>query len=84
MGLLLPTVTELEQAILNALVEIETTERQLRAANMEPDLTPLLECIKAVSAKLPPTTHPTLRKLLAKRDYHQARLWLEKQAEPTA
>ncbi|MEI7733463.1 MAG: hypothetical protein WCO56_28085 [Verrucomicrobiota bacterium] len=72
-------MTELEKAILDALVEIEKTEQQMRAAQQEADLLPLLACIDAVSAKLPPTTHPALLKHLAKRDYSQARAWLKKQ-----
>jgi hypothetical protein len=70
-------MTEMEDAILRTLVELEETAAQMRAANPKPDLAPLFARIDELTRQLPPETDPQLLHFLHRKSYEKARLWLE-------
>ena len=71
------TMSKTEQAILDALHELDTTVRTIAAANPKPDLRPLFSRIDALTQQLPRDADPNLLHYLHKKSYEKARLWLE-------
>jgi hypothetical protein len=70
-------MTETEQELLQALLELERTVKSMLAASPKPDLLPLFERLDELTRRLPRQTDPTLLHYLHKKSYEKARLWLE-------
>jgi hypothetical protein len=70
-------MTETEQALWRALVELDDTAKAMPAANPKPSLLPLFARIDELASRLPRDTAPDLLHYLRKRSYEKARLWLE-------
>ena len=67
-------MTELEQAILRALVELDELVKSI--PNPKPNLLPIFAKLDQFAVELPPDADPSLRHYLAKKSYEKARLWL--------
>ncbi len=75
-------MTETEQAIWRALVELDSAVKLLPAANQKPDLLPLFARIDGLARQLPRDTPSDLLHYLRMKSYEKARLWLQgKEAE---
>jgi hypothetical protein len=70
-------MTETEQAILQALVELDATVRSMAAANPKPDLRPMFARVDELMGKLPRDADPNLLHYLRKKSYEKARLFLQ-------
>lgn len=70
-------MTETEQQILQALLELEATAARCRTENPPPPLTPIFTRLGELTAQLPPGSNHDLRHYLQRRSYEKARLWLE-------
>ena len=70
-------MTELEQNVLTALLELEQTIELMPQANPKPNLLPLFSRLDELTRKLPLTTDPTLLHYLHKKSYQKARLFLQ-------
>ncbi len=70
-------MTEIENQLLDALLELESTILRMPTANPKPNLLPLFERIDQLTARLPPATAPDLLHYLYKKSYQKARLWLQ-------
>jgi hypothetical protein len=70
-------MTETEQAILQALTELDRQVKAMATANPKPNLVPLFTRLDELSRQLPPNTSPDLRHYLQKKSYEKARLFLE-------
>lgn len=66
-----------EQAILDALRELEAAVASLRTVKPAPDLRPRLAHLQELTRQLPPGTDPTLLHYLHKQSWEKARLFLE-------
>ncbi len=75
-------MTQTEQQILDALVELETTVAQMKTARPKPNLLPIFARIEELTRTLPSDTDPALLHYLRKKSYEKARLFLQgRQAE---
>ena len=70
-------MTEIEQQILGALVDLEQAVAQMKTANPKPNLVPIFERIDELGRALPPTADPLLQHYLRKKSYEKARLFLQ-------
>ena|SRR6185436_12722406 len=70
-------MTETENKILGALVELETAVRSMASANPKPNLLPLFSRIDQLTHELPPQSDPLLFHYLHKKSYEKARLFLQ-------
>ena len=70
-------VTQTEQEILAALLELERAVASMAQANPKPNLLPLFARLDELTHALPPATDPTLLHYLHKKSYEKARLWLQ-------
>jgi len=70
-------MTETEQAILQALVELEAAVKGMATARPRPNLLPLFARIEALTGQLPKGTDPNLLHYLHKKSYEKARRFLE-------
>lgn len=70
-------MTDLEQATLATLQQLEATVRAGTAASSKPDLLPLFDRLDDLANRLPPETDPNLRHYLQRKSYEKARLLLE-------
>ena len=70
-------MTETEQLLLEALLELEEAVKSIRSVTPKPNLLSLFERIDALTEKLPLETDSTFRHYLQKRSYEKARLWLQ-------
>jgi len=70
-------VTEIEQQILHALIELEEKVQALPKANPKPNLLPVFARIDELAAQLPRSTPPVLLHYLQKKSYQKARFFLE-------
>ena len=70
-------MTELEQAILKSLVELDTAVRALAGSGAKPDLLPLFTRLDDLTHQLPRGSDPNLLHYLQKKSYEKARLLLE-------
>ncbi len=70
-------MTEKEQNVLDALLELERTIEAMAHAQPKPSLLPLFARLDALTRSLPPTTDPTLLHYLHKKSYQKARLFLQ-------
>ncbi len=70
-------MTETEQNILQALLDLEATVRTLPKANPKPSLLPHFTRLDELTGELPRDTDPSLLHYLHKKSYEKARLFLE-------
>jgi hypothetical protein len=70
-------MTELEQNILAALLELERTVAAMPLANPKPSLLPLFARLDDLTRSLPPSSDPLLLHYLHKKSYEKARLFLQ-------
>ena len=70
-------MSEQEQAILQTLLELETTVKNMREANPKPNLQPLFTRLEDLTRQLPKGTDPNLLHYLTRKSYEKARLFLE-------
>ena len=78
-------MTETENKILEALLELESAVRSMPAANPKPNLLPLFARLDELAGGLPRDTDPTLLHYLHKKSYEKARLFLQgREAENAA
>lgn len=78
-------MTETEQHILYALLELERTIEAMARTTPKPDLLPLFARLDGLTQGLPRATDPTLLHYLHKKSYQKARLFLqERDAENAA
>ena len=73
-----------EQAILQALLELERTVNSLPTAQPKPSLLPLFARLDELALGLPADTAPQLLHYLRKKSYGKARLWLQDRHEQIA
>jgi hypothetical protein len=77
-------MTEIEQQILGALVDLEQKVQELPKANPKPNLLPVFARIDELTGQLPRGTAPMLLHYLQKKSYQKARLFLEGRDEENA
>lgn len=70
-------MTEKEQSVLEALLELERTIEAMPRTTPKPNLLPLFARLDELTRTLPPTTDPTLLHYLHKKSYQKARLFLQ-------
>ena len=70
-------MTEMEQNVLQALLELERAVAAMPAANPKPSLLPLFLRLDELTRQLPHDTEPSLLHYLHKKSYEKARLFLQ-------
>jgi len=70
-------MTETEDAILQALTELDSAVKNMKTANPKPNLLPIFERIDRLARQLPRDTEPQLQHYLQKKSYEKARLFLQ-------
>lgn len=75
-------MTVTEQAVLEALLELDAAVRSMPGADPKPNLVPLFERIDALARQLPPGTNPELLHFLHRKSYEKARLLLQGSSTP--
>ena len=70
-------MTETENTILQALLELETAVQSIPTANPKPNLLPLFTRLDELAGRLPRDTDPSLLHYLHKKSYEKARLLLQ-------
>ena len=70
-------MSEVEQQLHQALVNLETAAQQVRTANPKPNLAALFQRIDDLAGQLPPTASPELAHYLQRKSYEKARQFLE-------
>jgi hypothetical protein len=70
-------MTETEDAILEALVQLDSAVKGMTTARPKPNLLPMFERIDALARQLPRGTNPQLLHYLQKKSYEKARLFLQ-------
>ena len=70
-------MTETEQSILQALLELERTVASMPTANPKPNLLPMFLRIDELTRQLPRESDPSLMHYLHKKSYEKARLLLQ-------
>ena len=70
-------MSELEQDILKALIELENSVKAFPSSNPKPNLLPLFEHLDGLTGRLPPDADPNLLHYLRKKSYEKARLLLQ-------
>ncbi len=77
-------MTETENRILQALLDLEVAVRSMPAATSKPSLLPFFSRLDELTCQLPAETDPGLLHYLRKKSYEKARLFLQgKDAENT-
>jgi hypothetical protein len=70
-------MTQAEQDVLQALLELERAVASMPAANPKPDLRPIFARLDELTRQLPRDTDPSLLHYLHKKSYEKARLFLQ-------
>ena len=70
-------MTEIEQQILRALLDLEDAVRRMPTANPKPNLMALFGRIDELAVQLPKDADPTLLHYLHRKSYEKARLFLQ-------
>jgi hypothetical protein len=70
-------MSERENAILQALVDLDTIVKSMATAAPKPNLLPIFEQIDGLARQLPRGTDPQLLHYLQKKSYEKARLFLQ-------
>lgn len=70
-------MTTHEKAILDALLELESTVKEMSRAQPKPSLLPLFSKLDQLTQQLPKDADPELLHYLHRKSYEKARLWLQ-------
>ncbi|HXT11698.1 MAG TPA: hypothetical protein VN873_09050 [Candidatus Angelobacter sp.] len=70
-------MSEIERAILQTLIELDSTVKSMSTANPKPSLQPIFSRLDELTRQLPKIASPDLLHYLHKKSYEKARLWLE-------
>jgi hypothetical protein len=70
-------MTDLEDQILQALLDVEHAVKSMPSANPKPNLLPLFTRVDELSRQLPPGADPRLLHYLQKKSYQKARIFLQ-------
>jgi len=70
-------MSETEQAILNALNELDTAVKSMPTAGSMPNLLPIFQRLDMLASQLPKRVNPDLLHYLNRKSYEKARLLLE-------
>ena len=70
-------MTQTENSILEALVELDSAVKSMPAAKAKPNLIPMFERIDSLATQLPRDADPSLLHYLRKKSYEKARLFLQ-------
>ena len=70
-------MSDTEQRILHALVELDRRVKTVPASGVKPNFLPLFAEIDSLTQQLPTTTEPQLLHYLHKKSYEKARLFLQ-------
>jgi hypothetical protein len=70
-------MSEIERAILQSLVELDSAVKVMPTANPKPNLLPIFSRLDELTRRLPKDASPNLLHYLHKKSYEKARLWLE-------
>ena len=73
-------MTQIEQDIHRALVELDEAVKAMRTANPKPDLLPIFAKLDRLAALLPPDADSELKHYLQRKSYASARARLESRA----
>jgi hypothetical protein len=70
-------MSDIEKAILNSLVELDSTVKKMATANPKPSLGPLFARLEDLESQLPAGTDPMLRHYMQKKSYQKAMFFLQ-------
>ena len=70
-------MSDTEQAILNALNELDAAVKSMPTAGSKPNLLPIFERLDMLASQLPERANPDLLHYLNRKSYEKARLLLE-------
>jgi hypothetical protein len=70
-------MSELEQDLLKALMDLENAVKAFPSSNPKPNLLPLFERLDDLTGRLPSDADPSLLHYLRKKSYEKARLLLQ-------
>ena len=70
-------MSDTEQAILNALNELDTAVKSMPTAGSMPNLLPIFQRLDMLASQLPKRANPDLLHYLNRKSYERARLLLE-------
>ena len=70
-------MSDIEQAILQSLLELEAAVKSMPTAQPKPNLLSIFERLDGLARQLPKTTNPDLLHYLHKKSYEKARLLLQ-------
>jgi len=70
-------MSELEQDILKALLDLESAVKAFPSSNPKPNLLPFFERLDDLTGRLPSDADPSLLHYLRKKSYEKARLLLQ-------
>ncbi|MCI0743881.1 MAG: hypothetical protein L0Y58_00600 [Verrucomicrobia subdivision 3 bacterium] len=70
-------MTQTEQEILAALVELESAVQRMKTETPKPNLMPIFTRIDDLARTLPDNANPQLQHYLRKKSYEKARLFLQ-------
>ena len=70
-------MTETEQTILQALIELDNAVKTMPTANPKPNLMPLFSRLDGLTRQLPRDADPSLLHYMHKKSYEKARLLLQ-------
>jgi hypothetical protein len=70
-------MTDKEQTILTALLELESAVAAMATVSPKPDLRPLFARVDQLARELPKGADPDLVHYLQRKSYHKARLFLQ-------
>jgi hypothetical protein len=70
-------MSETENAILHALVDLDSAVKSIATATPKPNLLPMFERIDDLARQLPRGTDPQLLHYLQKKSYEKARMFLQ-------
>lgn len=70
-------MSETEDAVLQALVDLDSAVKSMATAKPKPNLLPIFERIDRLASQLPRGTDPQLLHYLQKKSYEKARLFLQ-------
>lgn len=77
-------MTDCEQKILQALLELDSAVQQMKTANPKPNLLPIFTRLDDLTRQLPPDVDADLRHYMVRKSYEKARLHLQGRAGENA
>jgi hypothetical protein len=73
-------MSEIEKAILQALIDLDTAVKAMPTANPKPNLLPIFLRLDELTRQLPKNASPDLLHYLHKKSYEKALLWLKERS----